>query len=74
MTCRLNEAVKEKDVTIKEITDKSVYEQLGEQGFTVGSTVKVISKLPFNGAIACEINNTRFAIRAENAASIIVFD
>ena len=74
MTCQLNEAVSAKDFTIKEITDESVYELLGEQGFTVGSTIKIISKLPFNGAIACESNNTRFAIRAEDAASIIVLD
>ena len=41
-------------------------------GFLPGSDVTVINKLPFNGAITCECNDTRFAIRAEDAAQIVV--
>ena len=70
----LNEAKVSESVIIQEITNESVFSELSLQGFTIGSKVKVISKLPFNGAIACESNNARFAIRAEDAASIVVID
>ncbi len=63
-----------KNVVIKDILDHSVVEMLASFGFSIGSTLKVISKLPFNGAITCESNHTRIAIRAADAANIIVMD
>tara|TARA_Y100001935_G_C17309294_1_gene514637 strand:- start:71 stop:319 length:249 start_codon:yes stop_codon:yes gene_type:complete len=60
--------------TIKKISNDLVSEQLATFGFHVGSKLKIISKLPFNGAITCEANNTRIAIRADDAANIIVMD
>jgi Fe2+ transport system protein FeoA len=70
----LKDAENYKELVIKDITDDSVYETMTSQGFSVGSEVKIISKLPFNGAITCESNQTRFAIRAEDAAHIVVID
>ena len=58
--------------TISKITNDEVNEQLSSQGFTVGSHIKVVSKLPFNGAITCESNQAKFAIRAKDAADIVV--
>jgi Fe2+ transport system protein FeoA len=60
--------------TIKTIKDDLVSEQLASFGFHIGSKLKIVSKLPFNGPITCEGNNTRIAIRAEDAANIIVMD
>jgi len=60
--------------TIKKINNNLVSEQLASFGFHIGSKLKIVSKLPFNGVITCEGNNTRIAIRAEDAANIIVMD
>ena len=60
------------DVVIDHYTDDTVSDQLTAIGFTPGTPIKVVSKLPFNGPIACECRNTKFAIRAEDAAQIIV--
>ena len=70
----LNHVPKSKQVVIKDITNATVNEHLSSMGFTVGSTVTVISKLPFNGAIAFESHQTRVAIRATDAAHIVVMD
>lgn len=60
--------------TIKRINNDLVTEQLASFGFHVGSELKIVSKLPFNGAITCEGNNTRIAIRSEDASNIVVMD
>ncbi|MEK9727044.1 MAG: FeoA family protein [Candidatus Margulisiibacteriota bacterium] len=70
----LDKALPLKSFKIQEITDPVVYENLASLGFDIGANLNVISRLPFNGAIACECNNARFAIRAEDAASIIISD
>ena len=63
-----------KETKIKEIKDELITAQLASFGFHIGSTLNVVSKLPFNGAITCEGNNTRIALRAEDAANIVVMD
>jgi Fe2+ transport system protein FeoA len=69
--CELN---RNDNAVIKEVTNPLVYDSLCSHGFTVGSLIKIISKLPFKGAITCEINNSRFALRACDAANVVVFD
>ena len=59
---------------IESINTPEVYETVITHGFNIGSTVKVLSKLPFKGAITCEINNTKVAMRATDAASIVILD
>ncbi|MAH51196.1 ferrous iron transport protein A [Candidatus Pacearchaeota archaeon] len=43
-----------------------------ELGFIPGAKIKVISKSPFNGPIAVFIKGTRFALRLEEAACVII--
>ena len=43
-----------KETKIKEIKDELITAQLASFGFHIGSTLNVVSKLPFNGAITCE--------------------
>jgi len=62
---KTNETVK-----INQITDPELFEVVSSFGFVEGSQVTVISKLP--GALTCEFKRSRFAIRAEDAASIVV--
>lgn len=73
MTTLYNKSIAD-HTTIKDIKNDLLSEQLASFGFHIGSELSIISKLPFNGAITCEGNNTRIALRAEDAASIIVVD
>ena len=68
----LNQTPKSTEVLIEDITDALVKEQLVSMGFTIGSKLKVVSKLPFKGAIAIESDYTRVAIRATDASFVVV--
>ena len=72
MVTTLNKFPKNNPSVIKEITDIFVSEQLASFGFHVGTELSILSKLPFDGPIMCEGNNSRIAIRAEDAATIVV--
>ncbi len=67
---KLTETQVHQTVTIEAITNPEFYESVSNHGFVIGSDVRVISKVP--GAIACEINQSRFAIRTTDADSVIV--
>ncbi len=41
-------------------------------GLLPGCEITLINKLPFKGPITCECKNTKFAIRAEDAAQVFV--
>jgi Fe2+ transport system protein FeoA len=66
----LNQISVAETVTIQAITNPSFFESVANHGFGVGSDITIISKLP--GALACEINASRFAIRSSDADSIVV--
>jgi Fe2+ transport system protein FeoA len=59
-------------VQINGFNAEGVEHQMVAHGMLIGSDVRVVSKLPFNGAIACECQSAKFAIRAEDAAQVII--
>ena len=69
----LNNLKVNQEVLIEEVrTDSSALEQLTSLGFTPGTPVSIISKLPFGGPIACKLRGTKFAIRHADACNILV--
>lgn len=56
----------------KTVSDERIRDYLMAHGVLPGSPLCVIAKIPFNGAITCDCRHTRLAIRAEDAACIVV--
>jgi len=57
---------------IKEILENQISSKLAEFGMLPGVTFSIQSKAPFNGPIAVLIENSRIAIRRQEAEFILV--
>jgi len=69
----LNDLKVNQEATIENIDgDKQFLESLTSIGFIPGTSISLISKLPFKGPIACKIWGTKFAIRHSDACKISV--
>tara|TARA_A100001015_G_scaffold313385_1_gene420518 strand:- start:1202 stop:1429 length:228 start_codon:yes stop_codon:yes gene_type:complete len=72
MSKTLYEVEKNQEIIISHYKNEEISTALSSIGFIPGTEVKVLNKLPFNGPLTCECRNTKFAIRAEDAAQVIV--
>lgn len=59
-------------VIISDFSNSDVSDRFRCVGFTPGSEIRIVGKLPFKGPITCECNQTKYAIRADDAAQIFV--
>lgn len=46
--------------------------QLAEAGFTLGVRIRLLRRAPLGSPLAVEVNGTRYCLRAETAASLLV--
>lgn len=52
--------------------DASFSERLKEMGFIPGSPVSLLSKMAFGGPISFKVQNTKVALRRDDAARVMV--
>ena len=73
MTANSSKVVKYKMLKILDIlaTDET-RSRLFQIGFTPGTTMSLLNKMPFSGALTFKIRGTKFALRKEDAACLRV--
>lgn len=72
MNCKLTEIKKHQSGTINEVIDNPLITKLFEFGLLPGATFKVLNIAPFNGPISVLIEDTRIALRRQEAQFILV--
>ena len=72
MDLKLTDIAKHQSAVIKDIVDNPLIAKMFEFGLLPGATFTVLNKAPFHGPISILVDDTRIALRQQEANCILI--